>query len=292
MSRRAPGSRRVPPAAGVAAPADKRFRRSDVRPARRRLGQTLVLVVRWGFPALAALAVCAWAVETVMHSQIMIVQHLTVRGNQRLSTGQVESLVEGLRGQNIFQVDFDRYRERIMESPWVADVTLSRVLPSTIVIRVTERTPMAVARLGPQLYLLDDTGVIIDEYGAAYHDLDLPIVDGLLASAPAGGPRSDADSVRLADVLLTSLGTRADLGRRLSQVDVSNAHDAVVMFDDDPAWLHLGDEQFTERLNTYLELVPTLRERFHDIDYVDLRFGERVFVHARGRSSDVVRAGE
>ncbi len=68
----------------------------------------------------------------------------------------------------------------------------------------------------------------------------------------------------------------------MSQVDVSNPHDAVVLVGDDPAWLHLGDTRFVERLTTYFELEPTLKERFHDVDYVDLRFDDHVYVHARG----------
>ena len=76
----------------------------------------------------------------------------------------------------------------------------------------------------------------------------------------------------------------ADLRRRLSQVDVSNARDAVVMFDHDPAWLHLGDDHFAERLTTYLELAPALAHQFPAVDYVDLRFDERVFVRPAARS--------
>ncbi len=290
MSRAASASRRAPTAVGVAAPADRRFRRPDVRPNRRRLGPTIVRLAKWAIPALAVVATAAWTAHVATNSSLLVVKHVVIRGNVRLSAGEVEGLLDGIRGENIFQVDFERYRRRVMDSPWVAGVTLSRVLPSTIAVGVTERSPMAIARLGQQLYLVDDSGVIIDEYGPAYHDLDLPIVDGLLSPAAANGPLTDAARVHLTDLFLASIGTRADLRGRLSQVDVSNARDAVVMFDGDPAWLHLGDEQFTERLNTYLELVPTLRERFRDIDYVDLRFDERVFVHARGRTDAVARA--
>ena len=70
----------------------------------------------------------------------------------------------------------------------------------------------------------------------------------------------------------------------MSQVDVANAHDIVVMFDDDPVWLHLGDDQFVERLNRYLELAPTLRERSWTSTTWTSRFGERVFVRSRGRT--------
>ena len=47
-----------------------------------------------------------------------------------------------------------------------------------------------------------------------------------------------------------------------------------------------GNERFVERLQSYYELAPALRERVPDIDYVDLRFDERVYVRParEGRS--------
>ena len=55
----------------------------------------------------------------------------------------------------------------------------------------------------------------------------------------------------------------------------------MVMLDDDPAMLHVGEEQFRERLQSYLEVADALREQVAEIDYVDLRFGERVYVRPR-----------
>jgi len=42
--------------------------------------------------------------------------------------------------------------------------------------------------------------------------------------------------------------------------------------------ISLGEDQFLHRLQSYLELAPALRERVPDIDYVDLRFDERIYV--------------
>jgi cell division septal protein FtsQ len=64
----------------------------------------------------------------------------------------------------------------------------------------------------------------------------------------------------------------------VSQLDVSDLHDAVVILDDDTALLRLGDAQFVNRLQQYLDLAPAMRERLSDIDYVDLRFDERLYV--------------
>lgn len=283
MSRTAETPRRVRPA-GIAAPADRRFHRSGLRPEQRRVGRTILRSAKWVVGLAVVVAAGFWVTDVVLHARMLTVQHVRVRGNVRLSEGDVQSLVDGIRGENIFRVDLEPYRQRVLDSPWVSSVALSRVLPSTIDVRVTERTPMAVARVGQQLFLVDDAGVIIDEYGAAYRDLDLPIVDGLVSSPAGKGPLVDRERVAVTAAFLAALTDRPDLSQRLSQVDVTNAHDIIVMFDHDPVWLHLGEDRFVERLNRYLELVPTLQERFVDIDYVDLRFGERVFVRSRGRT--------
>ena len=48
-----------------------------------------------------------------------------------------------------------------------------------------------------------------------------------------------------------------------------------MLLEGDPALLHLGEDRFLERLQSYVDLAPALRERVPDIDYVDLRFDER-----------------
>jgi cell division protein FtsQ len=283
MSGQRETSRRTRPA-GIAAPSDRRFHRSGLRPDQRRVGRTIVRAAKWIAGLVAVVGAGFWVTDVVLHARMLTVQHIRVRGNARLSEGDVRALIEGVRGENIFRVDFEPYRQRVLDSPWVASVALSRVLPSTIDVRVTERIPMAIARIGQQLFLVDDTGVIIDEYGSAYQDLDLPIVDGLMSSPAGHGPLVDHERVATTAAFLTALAGRPDLSERLSQVNVANPRDIAVMFDHDPVWLHLGHDKFLDRLNRYLELVPTLRERFVDIDYVDLRFGDRVFVRSRGRT--------
>jgi cell division septal protein FtsQ len=152
------------------------------------------------------------------------------------------------------------------------------MLPSQIEVTISERRPMAIARLGKSLYLVDALGNVIDEYGPTYSDLDLPIVDGL-GSRPADSDGAvDARRAQLASRVISSLETRPDVAKRVSQIDVSDVHDAVVMLEGDPAMLRLGEQDFADRIQGYLDLAPTLRERVTEIDYVDLRFGERLYV--------------
>ncbi len=277
-------SRRGLPTATLRPPADRRFHRPDVirRERRRRLARVAGRVLKWGVPIAAVTLVAVALVHAALRSPLFAVRQVTVNGNARLSAAAVERLAGDVRGQNIFAVDLAAARERVLTSPWVADVTLARVLPSTLVVDVVERVPMAIARVGDRLFLVDDAGVVIDAYGPAYRDLDLPLVDGLVA-ASGGRPAADAERASLSRALFTSLRDRPDLGRRVSEIDVSSDDDAVVLLDNDPTRLHLGDRAFVERLTRYLELAPTLADRFSAVDYVDLRFGDRVFVHSESK---------
>ena len=276
-------------AVGVSAPADRRFRRSEVRPGSRRAWRSVLrATLRWGVPSLLLAGGGLWLTSAALSSAAMKVDRIVVSGNQHLTLTEVETLLSGLRDENILRVDFEKYRRQLLDSPWVADVSLSRRLPSTITLQVTERVPMAIARHGQQLYLIDETGVIMDEFGAQYREFNLPIIDGLLRGRAGEVAAADPARVKLVRTFLAAITARADLRPHLSQVDVSRERDVVVMLDEDTIWLHLGAEKFVERLSTYLELAPTLQEQFTEIDYVDLRFDERVYVKSRARTATAV----
>jgi cell division septal protein FtsQ len=220
----------------------------------------------------------SFAATFVTGAGLFEVRHITVRGNSRLSTGEVLALVSELRGDGVLTANLADYRHQLVESPWVADAALRRVLPGTIEISIQERTPMGLCRLGEHLYLVDATGTIIDEFGPQYADFDLPIIDGLATAPRDGSPAIDPARADLAGRVVRAIAGHAPLARRVSQIDVSNARDAVVILDGETALLHLGDTQFAERLHAYLELAPALHARVPNIDYVDLRFDERVYV--------------
>jgi cell division septal protein FtsQ len=53
--------------------------------------------------------------------------------------------------------------------------------------------------------------------------------------------------------------------------------------------IQLGEDQFLPRLQGYLELASALRERVADIDYVDLRFDDRIYVRPASAASALRR---
>jgi cell division protein FtsQ len=272
----------------VKAPAEKNFRRAKVRPSAGRKGGALAGWITWriGRWTMAGIVVGYAAYRggnLVVHASGLQVRQINVHGNVRLSSGEVQAIVEGLRGASILTADLGGYRRRLLESPWVADVALRRVLPSTVEVFVSERRPMGLCRLGTALYLIDPRGTLIDEFGPQYSEFDLPIIDGLVRAPASGQPTIDETRADLAARVIDAVAPRKDLAQRLSQIDVRDVHDAVVMLDNDAALLHLGEDKFLERLQSYVDLAPALRQRVPDIDYVDLRFDERVYVRPAGK---------
>ena len=264
----------------VSTPADKRFRRAHVSPARRRPRWWLSkpLWVATVVAIVAAVFGVRYVTRLVLSTDVLTVNRVEVGGNERLSSGEVMALLEGIEGENVVTVDLDTWRQRLLDSPWVADATLRRVLPTTIDVVIQERTPRGIGRIAGNLYLLDERADVIDEYGPGYADVDLPIIDGL-AGASTGG-RLLVDDVRagLASRLLSALLGRPDLASRISQIDVTDARDVAVIFTGDTTLVRIGEDRFIERLQSYLEIESTLRESVPDIDYVDLRFDDRVYV--------------
>lgn len=273
---------------------EKNFRRAKVKPGRRKSGRRWISwrVARVAL-ALAVVLYGAWrGFALVLDATALQVSRLAVRGNVRLSKGEVQQLVHGLYGAHILTVDLAKHRQALLDSPWVADAALRRVLPATIEIGIVERRPFGIGRLGPRLYLVDREGTVIDEFGPQYAEFDLPIIDGLLRRSKNGRHAIDPARARLAARVIDVVGDDERLASRLSQVDVSDARNAVVLLEGDPARLYLGEERFRERLQAYVEIAGTLRDRAAaEIDYVDLRFGQRVFMKPRRSTGTGGRTG-
>ena len=268
----------------VSAPADKRFRRAHVKPARRRrLWNVLRPIVK---AAVVGSIVAVGLYEggsVVAHARALQIDRITVSGNRQLSSNEVGELLNGLHGESILWSDLKSWRLRLLESPWIKDAAFRRVLPSTVEVVVQERRPVGLSRIKGQLFLFDEEGTVIDRYGPAYADFDLPVVDGL--TGRENDAADDALRAQLAAHVMAAL--RADTGivDRLSQIDVSDPRNAGIILKGDTAEIFVGSDRILMRLQSYLQLSDRLRETVPVLDSVDLRFWPRVTVVPAGRAA-------
>ena len=269
----------------VAARTDRRFRRAHVKPGRKRRWYAVLKPLVVWTASIAALGYGGYRTSVVAaQAHVLLVDNIVVHGNERLTDAEVMTILSGLRGESLMWTDLEVWRERLMGSPWIRDAALRRSLPSTVEIVVTERTPVGIGRIDGELYLVDESGVIIDEYGPHFADFDLPIVDGLPTGTGGVGSVTDEPRAALAAQVIAAVKAKPQIANRLSQVDVSDVHNAAVILTGDSARIQIGEDRFLVRLQSYLDLAATLRERVAEIDSVDLRFDDRIYVRPLGKS--------
>lgn len=84
------------------------------------------------------------AVGTIaLRSPLFEVRRVEVRGNGRLGPGEVRALVRHAQGRNLWLLSLDRLARSVDRHPWVAEARVRRELPSTLVVEISERIPVA-----------------------------------------------------------------------------------------------------------------------------------------------------
>ena len=92
---------------------------------------------------------------------------LTVTGMKNASPARVVRVFDVDFGRSIFTVPLAERRRRLLAIDWVEDASVSRIWPNRLVVRITERKPVAFVNLpqtigGRRLLLIDRAGVLLE----------------------------------------------------------------------------------------------------------------------------------
>lgn len=165
---------------------------------RRRLRRTLLVV------GVLVLAAATLAVE---RSPLVALSEVRVEGTVRADPEQVRAAADLPLGTSILRLRLGDAEERVERLPLVADATVRRADPLTVVVSVRERQPVAVVEAEGRDVLVDETGLVI----VSGNQVSLPVIavaDGVLAS-PAelqpGTPVGELPGVDNAHAVLTGL---------------------------------------------------------------------------------------
>jgi cell division protein FtsQ len=181
-----------------------RARRRKVRraAARRRL--------RWVIVGVAVLAIIG-GIGAVFASPIVSVRHVRVTGNSHTNSEMLGRVVVHLQGEPMARADLGFARTEIAADPWVKRVSVRREWPSTILIDMAERTPIAAFLGVDQLWHVYDTdGRVLETVPDRPADLVAVTPAGTTDPTPIGEQVSAplADAGRLAMALPKRLRDR------------------------------------------------------------------------------------
>jgi len=170
---------------------------------------------------------------------------------------------------NILLLDISDIQDRLESYSWIKEARIRKVLPSSLKIEIIERKP-AVFIKKENLLLIDEEGVELER--EKYFDgADYPfLID------ENNFEQNYEDKLKLARECLDNLEVE-DKGR-LEWLDVTNLENIVLKFKDSPIKILLGDKQFAQKLSLFQRNRARWENQFGPIDYIDLRFQDRVYI--------------
>jgi cell division protein FtsQ len=152
-----------------------------------------------------------------------------------------------------------------------------RFVPNALKVEIQERTPIAFARVGPRISLIDAGGTLMEL--PPKHKYSFPVILGMNPGEPLStrAPRMKAYNQLVRD--LDSSGAR--YSQDLSEIDLSDLEDVKVRVND-PAGdvlVHLGSSNYLARYKIYVTHVQAWRQQFQKLESVDLRYDNQIIVN-------------
>ena len=115
----------------------------------------------------------------------MTVQRIRTEGQHRMSPDAIHAAVGVDLGTPIFEVDLAAARAGVEAIGWVEKATVERHLPSTLHVRVVERTPVALWQRNQRLVMVDRAGMeVATESVGQFGHLPIIVGDGALDHMP------------------------------------------------------------------------------------------------------------
>jgi cell division protein FtsQ len=244
--------------------------------------------------------VCFVAYRTASSSSFFQLRTVDVRGVSQGSEDQIKAVVRRTGGANgVWKADLSLISAELERQPWVRKAIVTRVLPSGLRVRITERTPRAVVRTSAGRFVwVDDDGVMTGTV-APTQNAPAFFMRGWDESGTESGRTENRRRVEKY-LELSREWEAAGIAARVSEVNLDDLRDvrAQLTGDDSQIEVRLGRDDLTKRLRQSLEALDEQRStpRGALITYIDMTQGKRAVMgfkaHALNQSGAVEKSNE
>jgi|SRR5450755_3736051 cell division protein FtsQ len=203
---------------------------------------------------------------------------IDVTGIHNVTRPQIMEIMGADIGRNIFFIPLARRKAQLEQIPWVQSASVMRFVPNRIGVQITERTPVAFARIGSKVFLIDDVGTPMD-LPTTRKKYSFPVILGMNSNEP---PSTRKARMKVYNELMGQLDSAgAHYSQDLSEVDLSDLDDVKVLASNagGDVLVHLGSSKYLERYKVYIAHVKEWRQQFEKVDSVDLRYDQQIIVN-------------
>jgi cell division protein FtsQ len=237
------------------------------------------------FVGIASVTAAVYGTQFLLYSPSMLLlkpDQIEVNGNRIVSREAVLQQFVHDRNLSVLRIPLDTRRSQLEQIPWVETASVQRILPNRLRVEVTERTPVAFARNGNALALIDAHGVILDR--PQDEDMHFPIVNGVSEEVARDQREKRMQTYEefMKDVDLV----RAGSSDRVSEVDLSNPKDLRVVMtglasanDAQAVTVHFGFGEFTGKYKMLVDNFSQWQANAGRVQSIDLQYTRQVVVN-------------
>lgn len=207
------------------------------------------------------------AIFFFLQSSFFRVKNIEVTGLKQLKKEQVVALSGLAPGVNIFRADLRQAQSKIALNPMVGDVQITRKLPRTILVNITERKPLAIIPDKGSFIIVGDGGYVLARV-KNLSSVNLPMLTGLKTAGANPGKIIADEKIQIAlKYLLTmSLNLRAAVSE-INLTDVNN----IRIYTIDGVEVRFGDDtRIADKIKLYGEVIG--QNYKNKILYIDISY--------------------
>lgn len=208
-----------------------------------------------------------------INSPYFTVNSILVEGNKYMATEEVLAIALVPEKTNIFRLNIGDIEKKMKLDLRVESIEIIRQYPSTIVMKVNERKPVAYVASTYGFAEIDKNGIVL----AAYKNLrqvKVPIITGIkIGSSYVGDKIEDQDVITVLNLI--ALLDENTLNQ-LSEISIHD-HQTLVAYTITSTKIRLGNyERLAEKAGLMQEVIQDLKQRNVAAEYVDLNFASPV----------------
>ena len=270
------------------------LRRIDSKSRKRIRSQRHVRIVGWIFGCMLLLGLLGWGCWMGLRQTVrqMFSENPTYRitdiavenSGEFLKPEAVQRFLQVRRGQNLLALDLGELRRQLELQPIVEKAEISRELPGRLVVRITERVPVANISSGSAgtRYQIDRYGVIISYQGGSEEFKKrlaaLPeIIGASITDLRIGRATTSMDIFYALSLIFKMDRMNPGMFWDIKTIDVSHrGSEMLVVTTTEKSMIKIGITDMDQQLRRFAKVLEDANQRSLRIATVDLTIGRDV----------------
>ncbi len=233
----------------------------------------------------AVATVAFYGMKFLLYSPTMLLlkpDQIEVTGNHVVSREAVLQQFLHDRNRSVLRISLNSRRTQLEQLSWVESATVQRILPNRIRVELTERTPIAFARNGNELALIDAHGMLLER--PREEELHFPVVSGV--SEDLAREQREKRMQLFQEFMKDIDLVRGGSSQNVSEVDLSNPKDLRAVMtglpsanDPQAVTIHFGWSDFSSKYKMLVDNFSQWQANAGRVQSIDLQYTRQVVVN-------------